>query len=161
MVIHTQILSEFSPTIQVRNISLILLTYDWSFYYKFVFFIADARSVAFVSPSVTPWLHEGGVNPSLRLYHYASEGIKDYWYWSLVTPYRFKQVSNSLLCIMQAILFQFDWQRSTNASKMAIAVPSYQGVRRNRSESNQYVGHLPGNDGWSHRLWPIVNIFNC
>lgn len=39
----------------------------------------DARSVAFVSPSVTPWLHEGGVNPSLRLYHYASEGIKDYW----------------------------------------------------------------------------------
>jgi len=42
--------------------------------------LADARSVAFVSPSVTPWLHEGGVNPSLRLYHYASEGIKDYWY---------------------------------------------------------------------------------
>jgi len=56
---------------------------------------------------------------------------------------------------MQAILFQFDWQRSTNASKMAIAVSSYQGVRCNRFESNQYVSHLPGNDGWSHGLWPI------
>ncbi|XP_046441645.1 acid sphingomyelinase-like phosphodiesterase 3b [Daphnia pulex] len=40
---------------------------------------SQVKSVAFVSPSVTPWLHTGGVNPSLRLYSYDSDGIKDYW----------------------------------------------------------------------------------
>ena len=41
------------------------------------------QSVAFVSPSVTPWLHEGGVNPSLRLYQYTNNGILDYWQYYL------------------------------------------------------------------------------
>lgn len=35
--------------------------------------------MAFVSPSVTPWLHEGGVNPGLRLYQYTSTDVVDYW----------------------------------------------------------------------------------
>lgn len=39
----------------------------------------QVKSVAFVSPSVTPWLHTGGVNPSLRLYSYSLNGINDYW----------------------------------------------------------------------------------
>lgn len=34
--------------------------------------------MAFISPSVTPWLHHGGVNPSLRLYEYSAAGIQDY-----------------------------------------------------------------------------------
>ena len=50
---------------------------------KITFHTAHVKSVAFVSPSVTPWLHEGGVNPSLRLYEYKEDGVHDYWQYYL------------------------------------------------------------------------------
>ena len=59
-----------------------------AWYYFFFFFwypslVAEIRSVAFLAPSVTPWLPGGGVNPGLRLYKYSSTGVKDYWQYFL------------------------------------------------------------------------------
>ena len=60
-----------------------LITIIWS-NTSFLFeLLAEAQSVAFMAPSVTPWLPVGGVNPGLRLYEYSSSGIEDYWQYYL------------------------------------------------------------------------------
>ncbi|KAK2723170.1 acid sphingomyelinase-like phosphodiesterase 3b [Artemia franciscana] len=45
----------------------------------------EVKSIAFIAPSVTPWLHSGGVNPSIRLYGYEpyESHITDFWQYFL------------------------------------------------------------------------------
>ena len=70
------------------------------------FYTAEIQSVAFLAPSVTPWLPDGGVNPGLRLYQYSASGIEDYWQYYLNLSTTTQPMENSSTPEWQ-LLYQF------------------------------------------------------
>jgi len=66
----------------------------------------EIQSVAFLAPSVTPWLPDGGVNPGLRLYQYSASGIEDYWQYYLNLSTTTQPMENSSTPEWQ-LLYQF------------------------------------------------------